>query len=124
MNPNDLDLRLLRSFLAVAQCGKISTAAKQLHLSQPAVTAHLRRLEEIMGNPHLVGAKVQALLQTGSGYGRLPAGEPASEGSATTSRPPETQLGGAQRKERLPVQSRLALELGSHSNLLYWPPRQ
>jgi hypothetical protein len=25
MNPNDLDLRLLRSFLAVAQCGKVST---------------------------------------------------------------------------------------------------
>jgi molybdate transport repressor ModE-like protein len=51
MNPNDLDLRLLRSFLAVAQCGKVSTAAKQLHLSQPAVTAHLRRLEEIVGKP-------------------------------------------------------------------------
>jgi molybdate transport repressor ModE-like protein len=53
MNPNDLDLRLLRSFLAVAQCGKVSTAAKQLHLSQPAVTAHLRRLEEIVGKPLL-----------------------------------------------------------------------
>ena len=51
MNPNDLDLRLLRSFLAVAQCGKVSTAAKQLNLSQPAVTAHLRRLEEIVGKP-------------------------------------------------------------------------
>jgi molybdate transport repressor ModE-like protein len=51
MNTNDLDLRLLRSFLAVAQCGKISTAAKHLHLSQPAVTAHLRHLEEIVGKP-------------------------------------------------------------------------
>jgi DNA-binding transcriptional LysR family regulator len=51
MNPNDIELRLLRSFLAVAQCEKISTAAKQLHLSQPAVTAHLRRLEEIVGKP-------------------------------------------------------------------------
>jgi molybdate transport repressor ModE-like protein len=51
MNTNDLDLRLLRSFLAVAQCGKISIAAKHLHLSQPAVTAHLRRLEEIVGKP-------------------------------------------------------------------------
>ena len=27
MNPNDLDFRLLRSFLVVPQCGKISTAA-------------------------------------------------------------------------------------------------
>lgn len=53
MNPHDLDLRLLRSFVAVAQCGKVSTAAKQLHLSQPAVTAHVRRLEEIVGKPLL-----------------------------------------------------------------------
>jgi DNA-binding transcriptional LysR family regulator len=51
MNPNDLDLRLLRSFLFVAQSGKISSAAKQLHLSQPAVTAHLRHLEGIIGKP-------------------------------------------------------------------------
>jgi molybdate transport repressor ModE-like protein len=51
MNPSDLDLRLLRSFVTVAQSGKISNAAKQLHLSQPAVTAHLRRLEEIIGKP-------------------------------------------------------------------------
>jgi DNA-binding transcriptional LysR family regulator len=51
MNPNDLDLRLLRSFLSVAQSGKISSAAKQLHLSQPAVTAQLRRLEEVIGKP-------------------------------------------------------------------------
>jgi LysR family transcriptional regulator, low CO2-responsive transcriptional regulator len=35
----------------VAQCGTISTAAKQLHLSQPVVTAHLQRLKEIMGKP-------------------------------------------------------------------------
>jgi molybdate transport repressor ModE-like protein len=53
MNPHDLDLRLLRSFVAVAQCGKVSTAAKHLHLSQPAVTAHVRRLEEIVGKPLL-----------------------------------------------------------------------
>jgi molybdate transport repressor ModE-like protein len=51
MNPNDLELRLIRSFLAVAHSGKISAAAKQLHLSQPAVTAHLRRLEEIVEKP-------------------------------------------------------------------------
>jgi molybdate transport repressor ModE-like protein len=51
MNSNDLNLRLLRSFLTVVECGKVSTAAKQLHLSQPAVTAHVRRLEEIVGRP-------------------------------------------------------------------------
>ena len=67
MNPNDLDLRLLRSFLAVAQCGKVSTAAKQLHLSQPAVTAHLRRLEEIVGKP-LVSRSTRGVRLTTHGH--------------------------------------------------------
>jgi molybdate transport repressor ModE-like protein len=67
MNPNDIDLRLLRSFLAVAQCGKISTAAKQLHLSQPAVTAHLRRLEEIIGKP-LVSRSTRGVKLTTQGH--------------------------------------------------------
>jgi molybdate transport repressor ModE-like protein len=67
MNPNDLDLRLLRSFLVVAQCGKVSTAAKQLHLSQPAVTAHLRRLEEIVGEP-LVSRSTRGVRLTTHGH--------------------------------------------------------
>jgi molybdate transport repressor ModE-like protein len=67
MNPNDLDLRLLRSFLAVAQCGKISAAAKQLHLSQPAVTAHLRRLEEIIGKP-LISRSTRGVKLTSQGH--------------------------------------------------------
>lgn len=67
MNSNDLDLRLLRSFLAVAQCGKISAAAKQLHLSQPAVTAHLRRLEEIVGKP-LVSRSTHGVRLTTHGH--------------------------------------------------------
>jgi molybdate transport repressor ModE-like protein len=67
MNPNDLDLRLLRSFLAVARCGKVSTAAKQLNLSQPAVTAHLRRLEEIVGKP-LVSRSTRGVKLTTHGH--------------------------------------------------------
>jgi len=67
MNPSDIDLRLLRSFLAVAQCGKVSTAAKQLHLSQPAVTAHLRRLEEIMGKP-LISRSTRGVRLTAHGH--------------------------------------------------------
>jgi len=67
MNPNDLDLRILRSFLAVAQCGKVSTAAKQLHLSQPAFTAHLRRLEEIVGKP-LVSRSTRGVRLTKHGH--------------------------------------------------------
>lgn len=67
MNPNDLDLRLLRSFLAVAHARKISGAARQLHLSQPAVTAHLRRLEEIVGKP-LISRSTRGVKLTSYGH--------------------------------------------------------
>ena len=67
MNPSDLDFRLLRSFVAVAHCGKISNAAKQLHLSQPAVTAHLRRLEEIIGKP-LISRSTRGVKLTNYGH--------------------------------------------------------
>jgi DNA-binding transcriptional LysR family regulator len=44
-----LDLALLPTFLAVVDTGRISAAAKTLHLSQPAVTAQIRRLEDALG---------------------------------------------------------------------------
>jgi DNA-binding transcriptional LysR family regulator len=49
----DLDLRLLSGFVAVAQEGNFSRAAEQLHLTQPALTRRVRRLEEIVGAPLL-----------------------------------------------------------------------
>jgi hypothetical protein len=36
---------LLQTFLTVAEAGRISEAARRLHLSQPTVTGHIRRLE-------------------------------------------------------------------------------
>lgn len=44
-----VDPRKLETFRVVAQTGKISHAAKLLHLSQPAVTAQVRALEEECG---------------------------------------------------------------------------
>jgi DNA-binding transcriptional LysR family regulator len=41
-----LDLVLLRSFLAVARAGSFSEAARGLGLGQPAVSQHVRRLEQ------------------------------------------------------------------------------
>ena len=42
---------LLHAFLVVAEVGKISEAARRLHLSQPAVTAQIRRLEADLDMP-------------------------------------------------------------------------
>ncbi len=45
MDLNRLNSSLLQTFLAVADAGQISAAARRLHLSQPAVTGQIRRLE-------------------------------------------------------------------------------
>ncbi len=46
-----LDLHHLRHFLAVLDAGNISLAARRLHISQPALTKSIQRLEEILGAP-------------------------------------------------------------------------
>lgn len=42
-------LEQLRAFMAVAKTGAVRRAAEQLHLTQPAVTARIKALEEILG---------------------------------------------------------------------------
>jgi DNA-binding transcriptional LysR family regulator len=44
-----LGIAPLRSFVAVADCGGFQRAATQLHLSQGAVSQHVRRLETALG---------------------------------------------------------------------------
>lgn len=41
--------RQLRTFLAVVEAGSVSTAARTLHLTQPAVSQQLRELERTLG---------------------------------------------------------------------------
>ncbi|MDN3556888.1 LysR family transcriptional regulator [Halomonas maura] len=48
-----LDLLLLRSFVAVIDEGSFTRAAHRLHLTQPAISGHLRRLEAQVGKPLL-----------------------------------------------------------------------
>lgn len=48
-----LDLLLLRSFVAVIDEGSFTRAAQRLHLTQPAISGHLRRLEAQVGKPLL-----------------------------------------------------------------------
>ena len=48
---NELDLNLLRVLVAVADTGAVTKAADKLYLTQPAVSAALRRLQEAVGAP-------------------------------------------------------------------------
>ncbi len=47
----DLDLNLLRVFTVVAETGSVTQAAARLYLTQPAVSAALRRLVTAIGAP-------------------------------------------------------------------------
>src|ERR1700742_4752901 len=49
--PMDLDVAHVRSFLAIVRYGGYHRAASALHLTQPAVSRHMRRLEEQLGAP-------------------------------------------------------------------------
>jgi DNA-binding transcriptional LysR family regulator len=44
-----MDLNHLRSFVAVAQFGHLTRASEALHLSQPALSSHIKTLEEQFG---------------------------------------------------------------------------
>lgn len=50
----DLDLNLLRVFSVVAETGSVTQAAARLYLTQPAVSAALRRLTTAVGAPLFV----------------------------------------------------------------------
>lgn len=46
---NNIDLALLRAFLAVAEGGSFTVASRRLNLTQSAVSMQIRRLEDIVG---------------------------------------------------------------------------
>lgn len=57
-----MDIALARTFLAVASEGSLVAAAQRLHLTQTAVSARLRTLEQQLGRPLFVRNKAGARL--------------------------------------------------------------
>ena len=51
MTNRTLDLAALRSFVAIAETGGVTRAARRLNLTQSAVSMQLKRLEEALGQP-------------------------------------------------------------------------
>ena len=49
-----LDLRQLKYFVGIVDDGSISLAAQRLHIAQPALSQHVRNLEETLGTPLLL----------------------------------------------------------------------
>ena len=50
MIPN-LDIDLLKTFLAIADTGSFTRAAEEVHKTQSAVSMQMKRLEELLGRP-------------------------------------------------------------------------
>ena len=57
----------LQTFLAVVEAGNYSAAAERLHMSQPAVSQHIRALEEQLDNIRLFRRVGQQMLLTHAG---------------------------------------------------------
>jgi len=62
----DLDISLLRTFVAIVDTGGLTSAGKKVGRTQPAITHQIRRLEEAVGKP-LFGDKRKHLSLTPDG---------------------------------------------------------
>jgi len=71
----DLDLNLLRVFVVVAEAGGVTAAAARLYLTQPAVSAALKRLRQAVGAP-LLARRGRGLVLTPRGQRLLECARP------------------------------------------------
>ena len=63
-----IELYELRQFAAFAACGTLSEAAEKLHLSQPALSRNMKKLEEDLGVPLFVRRKNKLELNENGQY--------------------------------------------------------
>ncbi|WP_323073782.1 LysR family transcriptional regulator [Mycetohabitans endofungorum] len=68
----DMNLRDIRAFIAVVETGSFTRAAARLHLSQPALTVQVRRLENAIGT-RLFDRNSRKVSMTPAGRELLPA---------------------------------------------------
>lgn len=83
-------LRRLRYFIALAEHGKFQTAAEAMRISQPALSAELRRLEDFVGRPLFLRSPSTRL--TPAGQALLPHAK-AAVGAANRFNGVATELG-------------------------------
>jgi DNA-binding transcriptional LysR family regulator len=76
-----LDPRQLRAFLAIVRCGSLGLAAEALHITQPALSRTVRRLEEQLGVP-LFERRTTGMELTPFGQALLPHATVLSEEAA------------------------------------------
>ena len=69
-----MELYQLRSFAAVAELGHLTRAAERLHISQPAVSAQIKALEDELGVT-LFERVSSGMVLTSAGRKLLPAAE-------------------------------------------------
>lgn len=75
MYARDLDLNLLRVFVVVAETGSVTAAGTRLYLTQPAISAALKRLTTTVGAP-LFAKQGRGLVLTMRGQQLLAAARP------------------------------------------------
>lgn len=83
----DLDLNLLRVFVVVAESGSVTEGASRLYLTQPAISAALKRLASALGEP-LFARSGRGLMLTARGTRLLAVARPHLDALVTAALAP------------------------------------
>jgi DNA-binding transcriptional LysR family regulator len=90
--PDTLDWSLLRAFLAVAETGSLSAAARALGTSQPTLGRHIRALEQQLG-AELFTRQARGLALTATGQELMAPAQRMREAAAEIARTGAAQAG-------------------------------